>query len=189
MKSLPTKYKGYNFRSRTEARWAVFFDAMGITYLYEHEDVVLPNGRRYLPDFYLPKFDRGAYCEVKGEFTADEKILCYELAKHTQKCVILLEGVPDFKTYYYFNWHDDILQDASYLQSILDITGEGMPIFAHKKEGVYLNEGIFCSPFSKYGERMFVEPGFSRFKANDWYSEYEHAVHAARGAQFEFQNK
>lgn len=28
--SKPTMYNGYHFRSRLEARWAVFFDAMNI---------------------------------------------------------------------------------------------------------------------------------------------------------------
>ena len=56
------------FRSRLEARWAVFFDAMGIRYHYENEgyQVSLPNGEiiRYLPDFYLP--DYNMFAEVKG---------------------------------------------------------------------------------------------------------------------------
>jgi hypothetical protein len=166
MKSLPTKYKGYNFRSRTEARWAVFFDAMRITYLYEHEDVVLPSGRRYLPDFYLPNFAGGKYCEVKGKFTKEDLLTCFELAALGGKGIILLEGVPDFKTYYTISYHEPA-------RSIF----EGEP-------DIY--EGIFCASFSKYGERMFVEPGFSTFEPNDWYSEYKHAVYEARGAQFEF---
>ena len=29
-KAIETKYKGFRFRSRLEARWAVFFDALGI---------------------------------------------------------------------------------------------------------------------------------------------------------------
>ena len=30
--AIQTEYGGYKFRSRTEARWAVYFDALGITY-------------------------------------------------------------------------------------------------------------------------------------------------------------
>jgi len=51
-----------NFRSRLEARWAVFFDALGEEWQYEVEGFELPSGR-YLPDFYLPK--RKTYVEVK----------------------------------------------------------------------------------------------------------------------------
>lgn len=64
---IETEYKGYRFRSRLEARWAVFFDMMGIYYVYEPEgferrfaDEVI----RYLPDFYLPRY--GLYAEVKS---------------------------------------------------------------------------------------------------------------------------
>jgi hypothetical protein len=64
MKAIETQYKGYRFRSRLEARWAVFFDALGVKWTYEHEGFELPNGTRYLPDFYLPDFDE--YVEIKG---------------------------------------------------------------------------------------------------------------------------
>jgi hypothetical protein len=37
MKPIETRYKGYRFRSRLEARWAVFFDAVGEGWEYEKE--------------------------------------------------------------------------------------------------------------------------------------------------------
>lgn len=61
--AIQTEYNGYLFRSRLEARWAVFFDAMGIEYEYEPEGIVLSDGSLYLPDFYLPDFK--CYFEVK----------------------------------------------------------------------------------------------------------------------------
>ena len=42
IKAIPTKYNGYTFRSRQEARWAVFFDHLGIEYEYEKEGFDLP---------------------------------------------------------------------------------------------------------------------------------------------------
>lgn len=48
---IQTTYKGYRFRSRLEARWAVFFSALELTWEYEPEGFVLPSGRHYLPDF------------------------------------------------------------------------------------------------------------------------------------------
>ena len=63
MKAIQTEYKGYLFRSRLEARWAVFFDACGIRWEYEPEGIVLSDGSFYLPDFYLPDFH--CYFEVK----------------------------------------------------------------------------------------------------------------------------
>ena len=37
IKAIETIYNGYRFRSRLEARWAVFFDEIGIKYEYEKE--------------------------------------------------------------------------------------------------------------------------------------------------------
>lgn len=59
---IQTEYDGYLFRSRLEARWAVFFDNAGIDYEYEPEGFDL-NGEYYLPDFYLPDFE--IYVEIK----------------------------------------------------------------------------------------------------------------------------
>lgn len=52
IKVIPTEYNGCRFRSRTEARWAVFFDACGVKWEYEPEGFNL-NGLWYLPDFLL----------------------------------------------------------------------------------------------------------------------------------------
>lgn len=64
IKPIETLYKGYKFRSRLEARWAVFFDECGIEWEYELEGYELSNGLFYLPDFYLPKMN--TFFEVKG---------------------------------------------------------------------------------------------------------------------------
>ena len=63
LKPIPTNYDGYSFRSRLEARWAVFFRCMGIRYQYEVEGLKLADGANYLPDFYLPDFK--CYLEIK----------------------------------------------------------------------------------------------------------------------------
>jgi hypothetical protein len=80
MKAIPTRYAGCHFRSRLEARWAVFFDALGIRWEYEPQGfeldwrLRLENGDagpiHYLPDFYLP--DSNTYVEIKGRWTPDE---------------------------------------------------------------------------------------------------------------------
>jgi hypothetical protein len=63
IKAIETEYAGCRFRSRLEARWAVFFDALDIEWMYESEGFETPAGR-YLPDFYLPASKR--WIEVKG---------------------------------------------------------------------------------------------------------------------------
>lgn len=70
MKAIQTNYNGHKFRSRLEARWAVFFDAMDIEWMYEPEGFEKEvNGEtiRYLPDFYLPK--KNIWVEVKGKLS------------------------------------------------------------------------------------------------------------------------
>jgi ribosomal protein S27AE len=57
MKAIQTSYSGYLFRSRLEARWGVWFGAVGLQWEYEPEGFALPDGARYLPDFrvYTPQ--------------------------------------------------------------------------------------------------------------------------------------
>lgn len=62
--AIETSYKGYKFRSRLEARWAVFFDELGLEWKYEDQGYEVGE-HRYLPDFYLPT--KGYWCEVKGD--------------------------------------------------------------------------------------------------------------------------
>lgn len=75
IKSIETEYKGYRFRSRLEARWAVFFDVCGVRWEYEPEGFDLGDGLYYLPDFLLHdvwirnNYKRDLWAEVKGKMT------------------------------------------------------------------------------------------------------------------------
>lgn len=67
--AIETEYRGHRFRSRREARWAVFLDFAGITWEYEPEGYVLPDGVRYLPDFLITlKNGDKFWLEIKGKF-------------------------------------------------------------------------------------------------------------------------
>lgn len=66
IKAIETHYDGYRFRSRLEARWAVFFNSLRIPYEYEKEGFMV-DGKPYLPDFYLPRQD--VWVEVKPNET------------------------------------------------------------------------------------------------------------------------
>lgn len=59
MSAIPTKYKGVQFRSRLEARWACLFDLLGWNWEYEPIDL---DG--YIPDFIV-QFNRPILFEVK----------------------------------------------------------------------------------------------------------------------------
>lgn len=120
IKPIQTEYRGYLFRSRLEARWAVFFDACGTDWEYEPEGYDLGNGIHYLPDFLLRNvqlggFDSGSefseirslYVEVKGQMTqsASEKIMAFYKAGLTGEFpgisdtpVLVLGDVPAGRT-------------------------------------------------------------------------------------------
>lgn len=90
IKPIQTRYKGYNFRSRLEARYAVFFDALGLEWDYEPEGFDLGSGVWYLPDFYLPTL--GVYVEIKPNTAQKHK--CNEFRDLTGVPILLCCGVP-----------------------------------------------------------------------------------------------
>ena len=97
IKPIETKYNGYFFRSRLEARWAVFFDALGIKYEYEKEGFDI-DGVRYLPDFYLP--DYSCWVEIKPDsFTDYYGSKINDFAKATKDKFILISGIPKAEEY------------------------------------------------------------------------------------------
>lgn len=92
-KAIQTMYNGYKFRSRLEARWAVFFDQIGANYEYELEGYELSDGTRYLPDFYLP--EENLFIEIKGEYPTEEyKNMLGVFAGSTGDAVLLISGSP-----------------------------------------------------------------------------------------------
>ncbi|APY14300.1 hypothetical protein GJU94_13935 [Brucella sp. 10RB9214] len=60
IKAIPTEYAGVQFRSRTEARWAAFFDLVGLKWDYEPLDL-----ERWAPDFILRTSLTNVLVEVK----------------------------------------------------------------------------------------------------------------------------
>lgn len=105
IQAIETRYKGYRFRSRLEARWAVFFDELGVPWRYEPEGYLIgwpkhskdcapesaectcdqPRGR-YLPDFYLS--NTKTWVEVKGDYERFDKQLLADAVDWWQ-------GLPD----------------------------------------------------------------------------------------------
>lgn len=92
IRAIQAQYAGCHFRSRLEARWAVFFDQLGIEWEYEKQGFDLPSGR-YLPDFWLPTVGDGIWFEVKGiEPSKAEEALAWELAVATKSEVVISAG-------------------------------------------------------------------------------------------------
>lgn len=79
-----TTYSGVTFRSRLEARWALFFDCVG--WDWDYEPCLYKVGPRvnYLPDFFLP--DLNLWVEVKGAYylkaSSMAKIACSVAGRH-----------------------------------------------------------------------------------------------------------
>lgn len=91
MKAIETRYAGYRFRSRLEARWAVFFDSLELEWEYEKQGYELPSGL-YLPDFWLPALE--VWVEVKGqEPSRDELRLAEQLSEHHHSAAVFW-GLP-----------------------------------------------------------------------------------------------
>jgi len=120
-----TKAYIHPFHSILEAQWAVFFDAMGIKYEYEKE-VFQFEEHIFIPDFWLPQVSMWA--DVKpNRFTDVETLKCQKVANKTGKRCLLLEGAPDFRSYWgiasenedddYCDWDTDYLLTSEYLHS------------------------------------------------------------------------
>jgi len=102
LKAIETRYKGYRFRSRLEARWAVFFDALGVRWQYEPEGFDL-DGVWYLPDFWLS--DLECWAEVKPvRPTLLEISKVQMLQEATGQQVLLIAGDPWPSQYTVLTW-------------------------------------------------------------------------------------
>lgn len=90
------KYKGVQFRSTLEIKWAIFFDVLNWEWKYEPEVFMLPTNN-YMPDFYFP--DIKVFAEVKlGELNQKERLKCTELSfKFIDQPILLLVGDPSPK--------------------------------------------------------------------------------------------
>ncbi len=191
MKAIETIYKGYRFRSRLEARWAVFFDTLKIKWEYEPEGYQAPDGTRYLPDFFLPGFHegKGIYVEVKGCDSFDEKLFAKPIAMAKQGfgMVLCLYGPPCNRTF--------VLVDTAYDGDDDDVGENGGPSFfstpADRRDRPII--GWHYIPVSFHAKYL---PGgrdgdeyrlwFGWGKLGDDFAGIDHAVNASRGARFEF---
>lgn len=94
IRAIPTKWNGVIYRSRTEAKWAWFFDHYGIPVQYEPEGFQTEAGW-YLPDFQFLAAPRLTYLEVKPQRPTNREygLLC-ALAKGAKAHVFVAHGAP-----------------------------------------------------------------------------------------------
>lgn len=65
-------YKGCKFRSRLEARWAIFFDELDLDWMYLYPK----NDNVYTPDFYLPQ--KKSYIEINEKIPSQYELYSYD---------------------------------------------------------------------------------------------------------------
>ena len=95
IKALPSFYAGVKFRSRLEARWARYFDIIGLEWQYEPEGYELPSGN-YCPDFLCKDGVYEFFVEVKpnesGKNDVEQKLI--DLSRMTSNWVFCVVGIP-----------------------------------------------------------------------------------------------
>lgn len=99
--AIPCQYKGINFRSLLEARWAYFFDKLGWTWQYEPFEM---DG--YIPDFLVNanfhdlNHSRKIVVDVKPFFTKDyQNEVIKKCNQYREHYSLLFASTPTIKIY------------------------------------------------------------------------------------------
>ena len=176
IKPIETKYKGYRFRSRLEARWAVFFDTLKYDWEYEPEGFDL-GGLYYLPDFKV--FDTWYEVKAKGKLTVEdaEKIVRFVKAGND---IIYLDGTPDIGNYIRISYDGSL--------HTMEKSLEGM---TYREIADFLNAR--SDPKTRDGDILwwkngcpYVYAGFTYYDNEGMYMDFlVDAVKKARSARFE----
>jgi hypothetical protein len=192
IQAIETRYKGYRFRSRLEARWAVFLDSLKEEWDYEPEGFSLASGP-YLPDFWLPRL----YCwlEIKGQQpTKLERERCCELAWATNKPVALAWGLPFAAWPYKQDMYGGFTQwIADGLTVFCCDAGDSSAGFGEWDRSFWAiaRDGRLCICSNSSSDRAFYTPdSWGEFPGMKTAAEIivpvpERHIHAARGARFE----
>ena len=187
MRAITTRYKGYSFRSRLEARWAVFFDHLKIRWEYEPEGFELGNGLRYLPDFWLP--DVGIWVEVKPDAPDDAaREKAWRLVQKSKRLLFMTNGMPDNFGSIFATCQGDWLHQHEFRATILWQLPRPMLVIEdpkHDAKSVELDMTIcdqdlmpfYLGPNPKGGPHPAIWPGA------------QPALESARGSRFEFGEK
>lgn len=173
IKAIETEYKGYRFRSRLEARWAVFFDTLEIKWEYEKEGYTLADGTNYLPDFWIPLDDDipeeyGHFIEIKAHQPNTKEM--ETLLKFSEKswggiyCFWDMTETDWRVSYFWRSLHKELIYDPKYIYL--------RPIDP--------SEHIVSFPFSF--SFLFFPDFYKAKKLSD-------ALKAARSARFEYGEK
>lgn len=98
IRAIETLYAGYRMRSRLEARWAVFFDALAIPWQYELEGFHVGE-QCYLPDFWLSGLRLWAEVKPDQEAVKTNEALYKAFSIGLKQDLLFLTGTPDMIDY------------------------------------------------------------------------------------------
>lgn len=176
MKPINTQYAGCRFRSRLEARWAVFFDAAGLDWQYEQQGYTLDNGTKYLPDFRLPTLD--TYVEVKGDPAALNVASAYGFANQVGPLLLLgdVPYVPPGSTH----GHYQISMYGGVTAELESIVFD--PEYLHSEERFFTSVG---EPIPKVDSPRFAQSVLAGVVLPGWDARNANYYTAARSARFE----
>lgn len=200
IKPIETIYNNYRFRSRLEARWAVFFDTLGVKYEYEPEGFQ-KDGLYYLPDFLIYDVEgihashwrKNVYLEVKGspDFESAKKVSLFsshvswdkDYNPHYSGLPIWVVGnIPDPDDYV----NDMERQRKERCKAFKDICGHC---------ALCINDfgpldGDQCFWFSlDYTDHLIFRGADSNYGFGTWSEKVSQAFKAARQARFEHGEK
>jgi hypothetical protein len=141
-RAIETRYNGNKYRSRLEARWAVFMDNLGIEYRYEYEGYDL-DGLWYLPDFWLPALEMWIEVKPGDPSPGDlEKIRRLTMAS-SESPVVLFMDVPG--------------QHQISVFSVFDFNDERGP-FVHRTDRKFWNDCTLCGAVWLESDECREEP-------------------------------
>ncbi len=179
-RAIETRYKGYRFRSRLEARYAVLFDALEVEWEYEPEGFDLGNEKRYLPDFFI-RFPAGSHQREKWP-GAGYWVEIKALTPTSTECerLSLLCAQTNHNGNVFFGAPERGESWSVRAGSSLGPPDPLIPAF-RPPYGV-----LWSAPISCCAKRLQNNPGELKHNAHSFHTAFDNAVIAAKSARFEF---
>jgi hypothetical protein len=199
IKPIETIYNGYKFRSRLEARWAVFFDEMNIKYEYELEgfemqipkdeiEIVGCNKLFYLPDFYIQELD--IFVEIKPSIDKIDESDIFKIVTFLtwfDKNLLLIIGTPTNQKMYILN--RNTMFPISYFHECETINPNMINSTFQEK---LLRILLYTHECVEFGTNIFngkLQLNIANHRTVIDNMKYDIALTSAKQARFEFDNK
>lgn len=158
-------YNGVTFRSTLEARWAIFFDACGLKWVYEPECFELEAGN-YTPDFYLKKYDLFVEIKPNLDWHSDDKDF-YRYVQFPKDLLVLSVPFPS------------ICETSALFRPDNEKYNEFGEICRYEM----YNRGNFC-PNHKHEPFFFTFFNMLGYDNNYFNDEYENEINAVKKYRF-----